>query len=120
MMKLIVSISLGVLLISGCQPNTQSDSSQFSLQVTQAIQDFQGNPGARYENDYTVPRTLLPLLKPGLSQNEVKAILGSPDTFSTNEQTISWSYTLFYSMFINILFDENGKLAEVHSPLLEE
>ena len=119
MIKLIVSISLGVLLISSCQPKTQTDSSQYSLEVTQAIQDFHGNPGARYENDYTVPKTLLPLLKPGLSQDEVEAILGSPEIVSINDQTISWSYTLFYSMFITIRFDEKGKLAEVHSPLLE-
>ena len=120
-MKHFKVIAIIILILSGChRDKTQVISDQLSPEIAQAILDFQSEPGARYQDDYAIPRKLLPLLKPGLSQHEVVALLGQPDAIRMNDNTVSWSYTLFYSMFINIRFDENGELADIQSPLLEK
>lgn len=114
-------IAFTILVLSGCQRESpQADSGQLSPRIAQAALDFQSEPGARYRDDYAVPRMLLPLLEPGLSQQEVEALLGEPDTIHMTDDTVSWSYTLFYSMFIEVRFDEGDELVEVQSPLLEE
>ncbi len=63
-------------------------------------------------------RTLLPLIKVGMTPQEVRDILGEPDVIQEDGRT--WVYTLFYSQFIIIRFDAKREGVErVESPLRE-
>jgi len=119
-MKLVIISLVGILLVSGCHNTVpESGPAKFSPGIAKAIHEFQTK--SRAEDNYAVPRKLLPLLKLGLSKDEVKEILGEPRKITTGEQGGSyWSYGLFYSMFIDVEFNREGKLVEVQSPLLSK
>jgi len=102
------------------EPDIRPESLPYPPDIVQAIQDFQGFGGSRYENDYAVPLKLLPLLTEGLSQDEVSVILGPPDEVSSGDDWIAWNYILFYGMNLSVGFDLDKNLRSVYSPLLAE
>ena len=115
-MKQMIVTFLVLISAVGCQHHTQpNETIQGSPEVAEAIHDFQNKP--RHENDYATPRILLALLKQGMSQNEVKEILGQPSSISTNDIGVYWNYGLFYSQFIEIQFNEDGVVEKVNSTL---
>jgi hypothetical protein len=118
MMKLIIIGIAGIIIASGCQQHPRAtDPAPWPPEIAKAIHDFQATPDARHENDYAVPRKLLPLLESGLSQNGVKAILGDPSRVNSNSGGIYWHYGLFYSQFIDIHFDSEGRVQKVISTI---
>ena len=117
-MKWTLIALVGSLSLIGCQRSpvsSQPDSVPRPSDIATAIRDFQTKQGARFENNYAVPRKLLPLLKPGLSQGDVREILGEPSSVSTNDLGICWIYGLFYSQFIEIRFSPDGTVKKVTS-----
>ena len=119
-MRRIIICMAGIILVTGCQRQSQRTDSAHPPDIAAAIQAFQTKQGARNENDYAVPRKLLPLLKPGLSQGAVREILGEPSRVSTNDLGIFWNYGLFYSQFIDIQFGPDGRVRAVSSTIKEE
>jgi len=68
-------------------------------------------------NDYEVSRILLSQLEVGMTTSGVTALLGPPDRKKPADNGTYWSYTLFYSHFIDVTFDPAGKVTKVHSSL---
>lgn len=83
--------------------------------ISAAIADFQTKP--RTANNYETARKLLPLIKVGMTAQEVRAILGEPGGLLEGGR--SWVYTLFFSQYIIVRFDAKTEQVErVQSPLL--
>lgn len=98
---IIITISvLGILLMRNSEP-------ELNPEITKASTEFKANPGFRQH----VAKKLIPHLKIGMTTQEVEALLGEPDRKS--EDGLFWKYTLFYSQFIDIRFDDNLKVREI-------
>ena len=110
---------VSILLVSGCHNTvSQSGSAKFPPDIAKAIQEFQTK--SRAEDNYAVPRKLLPLLKAGLSKDEVREILGEPGRMAAGKQgEENWLYGLFYSQFISVTFDPEGRIKEVQSTIAD-
>jgi len=105
------------LLITGCHSaDPHGSSEEHPPEIVQAIAAFKTD--ARYADDYAIPRKLLPLLKTGLSKDEVEEILGEPSKKRTNDVGVAiWHYGLFYSQFIEIEFDPDRTVRNVTSTI---
>lgn len=110
-----------LLILVGCQRDTE-DGRPAALPeaVLSASSAFREGVSARHRDDYAIPRKLLPLLKTGMPEAEVEALLGKPDEIRKTDRGTSWSYTLFYSMFIDVQFDERQSVVRIDSPLLAQ
>lgn len=71
-------------------------------EITTAISEFKNNPFNRQKS----AKKLIPVIKKGMSSQEIKEILGEPN------ETI-WDYPLFYSSRLLIHFDSEGKVKKV-------
>jgi len=85
----------------------QQESSGVNSQVVEASSEFKNRPGDRQK----AARIILPLLKTGLSRDDVKNLLGPP-TKEIGDGRI-WCYILFYESAMDVYFDANGKLEKV-------
>ncbi len=56
-------------------------------------------------------KKLVPLLKIGMTTREVEGLLGKPNKKADND--LFWNYVLDYSLFLDVRFDSNGKVAEI-------
>jgi len=57
--------------------------------------------------------TLLPCIRFGMPKTKVEALLGKPGTRRILQDEEWWSYTLFYSQAIDLVFDVHGKLIKI-------
>lgn len=60
-----------------------------------------------------VANKLIPHLKIGMTTQEVESLLGKPDRILSDGSY--WNYGLWYSQFISIRFDTNGKLIKMNA-----
>jgi len=98
----VVITGVGVFFMSGGSLESEAD-------IGKASAEFKANPGFRQH----VANKLIPHLEIGMTTQEVENLLGKPDSISTDG--IHWRYGLFYSQFIDISFDCNGKLVKMHA-----
>jgi len=98
----------------GMDTNKHGDAE--STEISAAIVDFQTK--SRAADDYKTARKLLPLIKVGMTPQEVRAILGEPGRLQ--EDGRSWFYGLFYSQFIVVRFDSDEQVEKVMSSLLAD
>jgi outer membrane protein assembly factor BamE (lipoprotein component of BamABCDE complex) len=73
--------------------------------MTPKQQDFYKQGGRMHHLD-----TLLPSIRPGMLQDEVKLLLGEPSGTRTVGHKDYWNYMLFYSQALTLHFDEHRKL----------
>jgi hypothetical protein len=83
---------------------TQSDS-----MLAKASADFQ----LKKSNRVAEAKALLPALKTGMDKNSVIALCGIPD--EERDNGAHWFYSLFYSQFLEISFDDGGKVVKIVS-----
>ncbi|MCF6347879.1 MAG: hypothetical protein L3J20_06225 [Flavobacteriaceae bacterium] len=109
---------IALYCIDSLRFNTEKDGKYFfrtfdpiymDAKILAVSSQFKTNKVDRVE----LAKKLMPLLKNGSSIQKVETILGTPTT-------IVLSYTLFYSSALILFFDNEGKLKEVSSDLLEE
>ncbi len=106
----IAAISIGAFLLRGT-----SDARDPALAApadpafAEAVAEFKANPGFRQK----VANEILPHLEGGMTQQEIKAILGEPDRVQESAEGERWHYSLFYSMFIDIQFNREGALSSL-------
>jgi len=62
-----------------------------------------------------IANKLIPHLKIGMTTKEVESLLGEPDKISSDGSYSYWNYGLWYSQFISIWFDANGKLIKMNA-----
>jgi hypothetical protein len=79
---------------------------EMNPEISAAVAEFKANPGFRQK----VANKVLPHVKAGMTQQEVKCILGKPDQIQKSAEGVRWQYSLFYSMFIDIQFNHEGTL----------
>ena len=94
-----------------------ADRPEQAAQLADASAAFKTGIKARMSNDYEVSRLLLSQVEAGMATSGVAELLGPPDSKKSAENETYWSYTLFYSQFIDITFDPEGKVTKVHSSL---
>ena len=76
-------------------------------EIAKASVEFKANPGFRQH----AASKLLPHLRIGMTTQEVESLLGKPDKITSDGSC--WNYGLWYSQFISIRFDTNGKLIKM-------
>jgi len=76
--------------------------------VTSADKTFYEGGGKMHLAD-----TLLPCIRVGMPQAETEVLLGKPSDTRMVGDTEYWSYTLFYSQALILLFDAHGNLTDV-------
>lgn len=94
----------------------EHDGGAVNMELLESIAAFQASP--RYVEDYKTARTLLPLIKVGMTPQEVKAILGEPSQAHSSDE--SWYYGLFYSQYIVVRFGADGEVDKVFSTLFKD
>jgi hypothetical protein len=93
----------------GTRSTTDSAYPLTKKDLQEAIHHFQANPNDRTQ----AAQKLLPFLKPGMDKHQIEEILGKPSRGLYSEP--SWFYVLFYSQFIDVYFDEEGRVTRVIS-----
>jgi len=78
-------------------------------EIAKASAEFKANPGFRQH----VASKLVPHLRIGMTTNEVESLLGKPDNVREYSDGVLYEYGLFYSLFINVKFDSNGKVQKI-------
>ncbi|MHC4086376.1 MAG: hypothetical protein ACYSU3_15830 [Planctomycetota bacterium] len=63
----------------------------------------------------TQAKILLPYLKAGMSKEEIRSLLGEPDSKKESEYYARISYIVGYSNFFTVFLDENEKVIHVDS-----
>lgn len=71
------------------------------------ILEFKSTLGNRTD----LARKIIPLIKMGMTKDEVSALLGAPSSRHSNEQ--SWFYGVFYSTAIIVKFNSHGEVIAV-------
>jgi hypothetical protein len=80
-------------------------------EIAKASAEFKANPGFRQ----LAASKLVPHLRIGMTTNEVENLLGKPDNVREHGDGVLYEYGLFYSLFINVQFDSNGKVQEIEA-----
>jgi hypothetical protein len=78
-------------------------------EIAKASAEFKANPGFR---QHTASK-LVPHLRIGMTTNEVESLLGKPDNEREYGDGVLYEYVLFYSLFLDVQFDSNGKVQEI-------
>lgn len=99
LLVVIAVVSVALLLLR----NTGNDTDPA---IAKASTEFKSNPGSRQK----VANKLLPHIQGGTSIAQVRSLLGEPDKAVQSPDGMQWHYGLFYSMFIDIVFDEQNKV----------
>ncbi len=86
-----------------------SDKNKTEIQM--AIEEFKNNPGFRNEP----AKILVPLLKIGMTTDDVEHLLGKPDSERQLDEGTAWGYGLFYSQFIDVHFDSDNKVEKIQA-----
>jgi hypothetical protein len=99
-----------VVLITGTIIFLMSDGTlEPEAEIAKASAEFKANPGFRHH----VANKLIPHLIIGMTTQEVESLLGKPDKITSDGSC--WNYGLWYSQFISIRFDTNGKLIKMNA-----
>jgi len=85
-------------------------------EVVKASEEFRKGWQTRHIDDYAVSRVLLPCLRIGMTKDAVRQLFGLPD----GERDDWWSYTLFWSMYIDVRYGPEETVVQIDSPLLNE
>jgi len=80
-----------------------------AAEIAKASAEFKANPGFRQH----AASKLVPHLRIGMTTNEVENLLGKPDNVREYGDGVLYEYGLFYSLFINVQFDSNGKVQKI-------
>jgi len=121
-----IALLLILVMICGCGkepmevPESTAGKVGQSKEITEASKAFKSGFQARMNNNYEVSRKLLFYLNVGMATSEVEELLGPPDRDRSIENETYWSYTLFYSQFIDIVFDPEGNVKKIHSTVGQE
>ncbi len=108
--KLIILALVIVVVIAGTIIFLMSDSgANLEREVAKASAEFKANPGFRQH----AASKLVPHLRIGMTTNEVENLLGKPDNVREHGDGVLYEYGLFYSLFINVQFDSNGKVQKI-------
>ena len=121
MRELALLIMLGILCGCGEAPtkslaHTVAKADK-TPQVNDASEAFKMGIEARTRNNYEASRILLAQIEVGMANSRVEELLGPPDRKKTVGNETYWTYTLFYSQFIDVGFDPEGNVTKVHSSL---
>jgi len=112
----LICIFSAIYLIS-CNNTTNKDtkiiktSNGNKTKIQLAIEEFKNNPGFRNEP----AKILVPLLKIGMTKDDVESLLGKPDEISDLTSCTKWYYGLFYSEYIDIQFDSDDKANKIQA-----
>ncbi|MCP4396039.1 MAG: outer membrane protein assembly factor BamE [bacterium] len=82
-----------------------------SLDIPTAISEFKASSEERIE----AAKTLIPLLKKGMSAQKVEFLLGSPSKMKKKET--AWFYRLSTAYYLEIYFNEHHKIEEIFHTL---
>lgn len=85
-------------------------------QIAKASAEFKAaKPGSEkfIKGRHHVANKLIPHLIIGMTTQEVESLLGKPDKITSDGSC--WNYGLWYSQFISIRFDTNGKLIKMNA-----
>ena len=83
-------------------------------QIAKASAEFKAaKPGSEkfIKGRHHVANKLIPHLIIGMTTQKVESLLGKPDKITSDGSC--WNYGLWYSQFISIRFDTNGKLIKM-------
>jgi hypothetical protein len=80
-------------------------------EIAKASAQFKANPGFRQD----AASKLVPHLRIGMTTNEVESLLGKPDSEREHGDGVRYEYGLFYSQFLDVQFDRNGKVQEIEA-----
>jgi len=85
-------------------------------EIAKASAEFKAaKPGSEkfIKGRHHVANKLIPHLIIGMTTQEVESLLGKPDKITSDGSC--WNYGLWYSQFISIRFDTNGKLIKMNA-----
>lgn len=80
-------------------------------EIAKASAEFKANRGFRQH----AASKLVPHLRIGMTTNEVESLLGKPDNEREYGDGVRYEYGLFYSQFLDVQFDSNGKVQEIEA-----
>jgi hypothetical protein len=102
-------IGLIALLIRDNGPDVETEIAKASAEFKAA------KPGSEkfIKGRHHVANKLIPHLIIGMTTHEVETLLGKPDKITSDGSC--WNYGLWYSQFISIRFDTNGKLIKMNA-----
>lgn len=80
-------------------------------EIVRASKEFKAQSGYRV----TQAKILLPYLEAGMSKEEIRSLLGEPDSKKESEYYASISYIVGRSNMIDVFLDENEKVIHVDS-----
>ncbi|HUW18729.1 MAG TPA: hypothetical protein VMW16_05460 [Sedimentisphaerales bacterium] len=80
-------------------------------EIVRASKEFKAQAGYRV----TQAKTLLPYLKVGMSKEQIRALLGEPDSKAESEYYAGMSYIVGWSNMLTVFLDENENVIHVES-----
>lgn len=89
----------------------KSGRTSLPLEIVRASKEFKAKAGYRV----TEAKKLLPYLKIGMSKEEIRSLLGEPDSKKEFEYFACISYIVGRSNMIDVFLDENEKVINVDS-----
>ena len=86
------------------QPASLSEVHMTAVEFANAKTLFKASPGFRTKE----ARMLAPMIKKGMTKDQVRELLGEPDKKGALASSDTrWNYTVFYSQCISVTFEED-------------
>jgi len=113
-MKRLLLVLITILLLCICiwfLYFGKSGGTSLPSEIVHASKEFKAKAGYRVNE----AKILLPYLKAGMSKEEIRSLLGEPDSKKESEYYASISYIVGRSNMIDVFLDENEKVIHVDS-----
>jgi len=114
-------MSLAGLVMASCEKKTTPPQAHESSEVHMTTVDFE-NAKAKFKaspgNRSKEAPMLAPMITPGMTEAQVRDVLGDPDQPKLGTPPNVWYYSVFYSQFISVTF-EKGKVSKTEAVGIE-